>query len=96
MDSLFYNHSIMANKRNLKKALNFMIEEVIHESFMNQTYDPTLTDVTNQIIVDAIGFNNIALSKISAAKNKSEMKPIITEIESTSVQLFEKLEALHS
>lgn len=85
----------MANKRDLKKALNFMIEEVIHESFMNQSYDPKLTDATNQIIVDAIGFNNTALSKISAAKNKSEMKPIIAEITSTSVQLFEKLEALY-
>lgn len=95
MDSLFYNRFIMANKRDLKKALNFMIEEIIHESFMNQSYDPTLIDVTNQIIVDAIGFNNVALTKISAAKNKSEMKPIITEIESRSIQLFEKLEALY-
>ncbi len=84
----------MANKRDLKKALNFMVEEIVHESFVAQSYDPNLTEASNKIITETIGFNQSALSKISAAKNKAEMKPIIAEIEKASLQFFEKLETL--
>jgi len=84
----------MANKRDLKKALNFMVEEIIHDCFVSQSYDSATETASNEIITEAITLNNNALSKISAAQNKVEMKAVVAEIETASTQLFEKLEKL--
>lgn len=84
----------MANKRDLKKALNFMVEEIIHDCFVSQSYDPATEEASNAIITQAITLNNNALTKINAAKNKIEMKAVVAEIEAGSVELFNKLETL--
>lgn len=84
----------MANKRDLKKALNFMVEEIIHDCFVAQTYDSSTEAKSNEIITEAITLNNAALSKISAAKNKVEMKAVVSEIQTASDHLFGKLETL--
>ena len=84
----------MANKRDLKKALNFMVEEIIHDCFVSQSYDPATEAASNAIITDAITLNTNALTKISAAKNKVEMKAVVAEIETASAQLYDKLEKL--
>lgn len=84
----------MANKRDLKKALNFMVEEIIHDCFVSQSYDASTEDASNTLIAEAIAMNTKALSKINAAKTKAEMKAVVAEIEKASEQLYEKVSAL--
>lgn len=84
----------MANKRFLKKALNYMIEEIVNDCFTAQSYDPSTEEATDAIIAQAMALKTKATSKMRAAKNKQEMTAVVEEIKTASEKLFEKMENL--
>lgn len=84
----------MANKRDLKKALNNMVYEIVDECFSIQLYDPAKAEASDKVIADTATFHETALSKIGKAKTKEEFRAIIEEIETNADQLFEKVNEL--
>jgi len=85
----------MSSKRNLKKDLNYMVIDIVEECFTVQIFDETKTEATDAIIEEAAIFQDTVLSKINAAKNKSDFKSIREEIENSAVSFVEKLNGLH-
>ncbi len=84
----------MANKRDLKKALNNMVYELVDECYSIQLYAPEKAEASDKVITETASFHETALSKIGKAKNKAEFKAIIEEIEKNADILFDKVNDL--
>lgn len=88
----------MANVRNLKKDINYVLGDIIEAVYlfeMSTTGKPT--DASNAVIDDAItAFDNL-ITKVNAknVENKrAHFKQINTELEQVANQLVEKINAL--
>lgn len=84
----------MANKRELKKALNNMVYEIVEECYSIQLYDQGKEEASNKVIAETATFHDAALNKINTAKNKADFKVIVTDIEAAADQLFDKVNEL--
>lgn len=84
----------MANKRQLKKALNNMIFDVVDECFSAQLYNEKKKGASDKLIDDAADFLEQTLSRISAASSKAEFRTIREDIESKADELFEAVNKL--
>ena len=88
----------MANVRNLKKDINYVLGDIIEAVYlfeMSTTGKPT--DASNAVIDEAITAFDKLISKVNTKKveNKKEhYKQINTELEQVANQLVEKINAL--
>ncbi|NQY66827.1 MAG: hypothetical protein HRT72_03785 [Flavobacteriales bacterium] len=65
----------MANKRNLKKAVNELIFDIIEECFSAEIDNPEKnTKDANSIIEEAVQLRNTLISKISSKVDQKERK----------------------
>ena len=85
----------MANKRELKKAINHMVIDIVEECFTVQMFDEAKTEATDAIIEEAAVFQDTILSRINAAKGKADFKEIEETVETTAVSFIEKLNGLN-
>lgn len=88
----------MANVRNLKKDINYVLGDIIEAVYlfeMSTTGKPT--DASNAVIDEAItAFDNL-IAKVNAKKvedKKAHYKQINAELEQAANQLVEKINAL--
>jgi ATP adenylyltransferase/5',5'''-P-1,P-4-tetraphosphate phosphorylase II len=88
----------MANVRNLKKDINFVIGDVIDAIYLHElatTGKPTAE--TNALIDEAIASFDSLIAKINAKNvenKKKHFKQINVELEQKANQLVEKINAL--
>ena len=85
----------MASKKILKKNLNNMVFDIVEECFSMQMWNPEKTSQTEGIINSAANFQDEMLTKINAAKSKSDFRPIRSEIENAAVDFIKKLNDLN-
>ncbi|SCY40997.1 hypothetical protein [Flavobacterium caeni] len=88
----------MANVRNLKKDINYVLGDLIEAVYlyeMSTTGKPT--DASNAVIDDAIkAFDNL-IAKVNAKNvenKKAHFKQVHAELEQVANQLVEKINAL--
>lgn len=84
----------MASKRDLKKALNNLIFDIVEECFSAQLYNEKKTEASDKLINEAADFQEEILSKINSAKSKAEFRAIREQIEEKADQLFDSVNAL--
>ena len=84
----------MASKRDLKKALNNLIFDIVEECFSAQLYNEKKTEASDKLINEAADFQEEILSKISSAKSKAEFRAIREQIEAKADQLFDAVNSL--
>ena len=88
----------MANVRNLKKDINYVLGDIIEAVYlfeMSTTGKPT--DASNAVIDEAISAFDNLITKVNAKKvedKKAHFKQINTELEQVANQLVEKINAL--
>lgn len=88
----------MANVRNLKKDINYVLGDIIEAVYlfeMSTTGKPT--DATNALIDEAIGTFDTLITKVNAkevANKKAHFKQINTELEQAANELVAKINDL--
>ena len=88
----------MANVRNLKKDINYVLGDIIEAVYlfeMSTTGKPT--DASNAVIDEAISTFDNLITKVNAKKvenKKAHFKQINAELEQVANQLVEKINAL--
>ena len=85
----------MANKRELKKNLNYLVIDVIEEAFNAQLSDPKNTEKSDKFIDEVIDFQMNIVARIHAAKQKSDFKPIREEIEQKAMDFIQQANDLY-
>ena len=81
----------MASKRNLKKHISTMVEEVLDECVYIQDFNPTKIETTEEMIEDILDWEEEILHKIHVAKTKKDFAPIRASIIKTEDDFIEKL-----
>lgn len=84
----------MTNKRQIKKALNNMIFDIVDDAYSVQLFNEAKTAESDKLIDESVEFQVTTLSKISRAKTKPEFRAIIEEIENKADDLFDKVSKL--
>jgi len=84
----------MASKRSLKKTIDYTIYDIVEESYSIQLYDPTKTELSDQIIDSADNLRTNLLSRISKARTKQEFREITNDLQQQAQQMYEKLKEL--
>ena len=88
----------MANVRNLKKDINYVLGDIIEAVYlfeMSTTGKPT--DASNAVIDEAIATFDNLITKVNEKKvadKKAHFKQINAELEQVANQLVEKINAL--
>lgn len=88
----------MANVRNLKKDINFVLGDIIEAVYlfeMSTTGSPT--PETNALVDEAINAFDTLITKVNAKNvenKKAHFKQINVELEQAANQLIEKINAL--
>lgn len=88
----------MANVRNLKKDINYVLGDIIEAVYlfeMSTTGKPT--EASNAVIDEAISTFDTLIAKVNAKKvenKKAHFKQINAELEQVANQLVEKINAL--
>ena len=88
----------MANVKNLKKDINFVLGDIIEAVYlfeMSTTGKPT--EATNALIDEAIGSFDTLITKVNAKNvenKKAHFKQINIELEQTANQLIAKINEL--
>lgn len=85
----------MANIRNLKKDINYILGDIIEAVYVRESADPSKHAKDCEVIIDeAIETFDILIEKVNA-KNiespKKHFKAIVFELETKSSALIEKL-----
>lgn len=88
----------MANIRNLKKDINYVLGDIIEAVYVWETANPDKNVIDSGVIIDeAIGTFDTLIEKVNA-KNigspKTHFKAIVSELETKSSTLIEKLNKL--
>ncbi len=86
----------MVNKRNLKKSINSLVFDVIDECIYIQEIKPEKFEACEKLIDEAVNFYNDALSKMNAAKAKSEFRSIAIQLDENAENFIESLNTLNS
>ncbi|HQW68593.1 MAG TPA: hypothetical protein PLH25_02925 [Flavobacterium sp.] len=88
----------MANVKNLKKDINFVLGDIIEAVYIYEmTTSGKPSDKTNGIIDEAIASFDGLIKKVNAKNvenKKAHFKQINIELEQTANQLVEKINAL--
>lgn len=88
----------MANVRNLKKDINFVLGDIIEAVYLNEiatSGKPTVE--SNAIIEEALAAFDYLIAKVNAKNvenKKAHFKQINAELEQTANQLITKINAL--
>lgn len=88
----------MANIRNLKKDINYVLGDIIEAVYVWETANPDKNVIDSEVIIDeAIGTFDSLIEKVNA-KNigspKTHFKAIVSELEKKRTALIEKLNKL--
>ena len=88
----------MANIRNLKKNINYVLGDIIDAVYVWETANPDKNVIDREVIIDeAIETFDILIEKVNA-KNigspKTHFKAIVSELEKKRTALIEKLNKL--
>lgn len=88
----------MANVRNLKKDINFVLGDIIEAVYLHEmstTGKPT--PETNAVIEEAIAAFDALIAKVNqkgVENKKAHFKQVYKDLEDTAVQLVDKINAL--
>jgi len=85
----------MANKKDLKKNLNFLVIDVVEEAYNVQLSNPAKKEVTDKFIDEVIDFQMDIVSRIHAAKSKADYKPIRAEIEQKAMDFIQEVNNMY-
>ena len=85
----------MANIRNLKKNINYVLGDIIEAVYVWETANPDKNVIDSEVIIDeAIETFDTLIEKVNA-KNigspKTHFKAIVSELETKSSTLIEKI-----
>lgn len=81
----------MASKRNLKKYISTMVDEVLDECVYIQDFNPSKLEATEEMIEEILDFEEEILHKIHVAKTKKDFAPIRAIIDKTEDEFIEKM-----
>lgn len=88
----------MANVKNLKKDINYVLGDIIEAVYLYEmTTSGKPTDASNAVIDEAIGTFDALITKLNAKNvenKKAHFKQIHTELEAAANQLVAKINAL--
>lgn len=84
----------MANKRDLKKYMNGMINHVVDECIFIQEYNPKKTEAADQLIDEVVDFRDEFVEKVNQAKSKKDFNPIHTFLEESEEKFIQKLSSI--
>lgn len=88
----------MANIRNLKKDINYVLGDIIEAVYIHEmTTAGKPTPQTNALIDEAIASFDNLISKVNqrgVEDKKTHFKQIHSELEAAAIQLVEKINAL--
>ncbi len=88
----------MANVRNLKKDINFVLGDIIEAVYIHEmTTSGKPSEKTNALIDEAIAAFDSLIAKVNEKKvedKKAHFKQIHSDLEKTATQLVEKINAL--
>jgi hypothetical protein len=88
----------MANIRNLKKDINYVLGDIIEAVYIHEmTSAGKPTPQTNALIDEAIASFDNLISKVNqrgVENKKAHFKQIQSELEAAAIQLVEKINAL--
>lgn len=84
----------MASRRDLKKALNNIVFDIVDESYSAQLWTPSKSAASEKVINAADEFQVEMLTKINAAKSKAEFRAIREAIEAKSEELYDAVAGL--
>lgn len=88
----------MANVKNLKKDINFVLGDIIEAVYIHEmTSEGKPTEATNAVIDEAITSFDALIVKVNAKNvenKKAHFKQINAELEQTASQLVAKINAL--
>ncbi len=85
----------MANKKDLKKNLNFLVIDVVEEAYNVQLSNPAKKEVTDKFIDEVIDFQMDIVSRIHTAKSKADYKPIRAEIEQKAMDFIQEVNNMY-
>lgn len=85
----------MANKRTLKKDINFLVFDVIDECIYIQERDENKLDESEKLIEQAIDFYNKSLSDINKGKTKQDFRNVVAELNEKTDFFFNQLNVLN-
>ena len=88
----------MANLRDLKKDINFVLGDIIDATYMHEAINPeTAGEKTEAIIDEAISTFDVLMAKVSDRKvenRKAHLKGVRVELQTKAASLVEKINAL--
>ncbi|MCO5258571.1 MAG: hypothetical protein M9916_00310 [Crocinitomicaceae bacterium] len=84
----------MANRRQLKKAINYVIIDIVEASYSAQLYNVKKTDASEKIINAAADLQDNLLSRINQAKSKKDFSAIVADFESKTDELYDQVNKL--
>jgi len=94
----FKNKRKMANVKNLKKDINYVLGDIIEAVYLYEmTTTGVPTEASNAVIDEAIGTFDALITKVNAKKvenKKAHFKQINIELEQAANQLVAKINAL--
>jgi hypothetical protein len=85
----------MANKRELKKNFNALVNDVIDECFYIQELNPSKKESSDNLINEAADFYNTLAARIHLAKSKADFREIVADMEAKADDFVDKLNALN-
>lgn len=84
----------MANKRELKKRVNRIINEVLEECYTLQLYNESKRPQTESFIDEALAFKKATMSEIAAAESKIQYEMIRNKVDQQAAEWVKKLNDL--
>jgi hypothetical protein len=84
----------MASKRELKRELRRMIEDVIDECYSIQLYNPKKSNDTNGLIDESVVFYDEMVTEIRNGQSKKDARATINKIGVKTTDLISKLNGL--
>jgi len=85
----------MSSVKLLKKRVKGMVYEVLNDCDYVIVNEGKNADAAESLIDEAVEFHNDMVTKINAAKNKSDFKAITEEVDKKAIDFVKKLNALN-
>ena len=86
----------MASKRELKKELRRMIEDVVEECYSVQLYNPKKAEASDKLIDESVVFYDEMVTEIRHGKSRQDARATINKMGAKADDLIKKLNGLQA